>query len=87
VLLTDGRANVSLQAGRHPEAEALALATALGRGGLRALVIDTETGPVRLARAGALADAWGAPVKRLEELHGPRLPEAVRRALKLPAAS
>jgi magnesium chelatase subunit D len=87
VLLTDGRANVPLQPGGNPHAETLALARELARQGVAALVIDTEAGPVRLGLASALASAWGAPVKRLEELQGPRLPEAVRRALRLPRAS
>jgi magnesium chelatase subunit D len=81
VLLTDGRGNVPLQAGGDPEAEALAGARQLGQAGITGLVVDTESGPVRLGLARALARAWGADVKALDELNGARLPEAVRRAL------
>ena len=51
VLLTDGRGNVALQPGGNPEADALALARQLAQAGVAGLVIDTETGPVRLGMA------------------------------------
>ena len=81
VLLTDGRGNVALGPGGHPEADALALARQLARDGVRGLVIDTESGPVRLGLARAIAHAWNADLKALDDLGGRRLPEAVRRAL------
>ncbi len=81
VLLTDGRGNVPLHPGGDPEGDALAVAGLLGRLGVAGLVIDTETGPVRLGRARAIAHAWGAVRKALEDLRGADLPEAVRRAL------
>jgi magnesium chelatase subunit D len=81
VLLTDGRGNLALTPGGRPQAEALALAARLGREGVAGLVIDTECGPVRLGLAAALAEAWGAEVRPLDALQGPRLSQAVRRAL------
>lgn len=81
VLLTDGRGNVPLQPGGDPEAESLAGARHLGQEGIAGLVVDTEGGPVRLGLARALARAWDADVKALDDLSGTRLPEAVRRAL------
>jgi magnesium chelatase subunit D len=81
VLLTDGRGNVPLRPGGDPEAEALAGARQLGQAGIAGLVVDTEGGPVRLGLARALARAWDADVKSLDDLGGTRLPEAVRRAL------
>jgi magnesium chelatase subunit D len=81
VLLTDGRSNVALQAQGHPETEALALARQLGQTGVAGLVIDTETGPIRLGRARALASAWGVECKELEALSGPKLSQAIRHAL------
>jgi magnesium chelatase subunit D len=81
VLLTDGRGNVSLQPGGDPEADALELARHLARAGVAGLVIDTETGAVRLGLARALARAWDAAYQPLDRLGGRRLPEAVRRAL------
>jgi magnesium chelatase subunit D len=83
VLLTDGRGNVTLgsETGGRPESDALALARHLAQSGIAGLVIDTETGPVRLGLARRLARAWDAPVHALDDLGGRRLPEAVRRAL------
>jgi magnesium chelatase subunit D len=87
VLLTDGRANVPLEAGRHPEAEAVSHAQQLACAGVSGLVIDTEGGPVRLRRAQALASAWGVDCIEIDTLKGSRLPQAVRRALFARSAS
>ena len=81
VLLTDGRGNVPLAVNSAPEIDALQQARILSQSGIAGLVIDTETGPVRLGRAGMLAGAWGADLKPLDTLAGRRLPDAVRRAL------
>lgn len=63
VLLTDGRANVPLTPGGDAWADALHAARALR--GHAALVVDTETGHVRLGRAAQLAQALGAEVTTL----------------------
>ncbi|TDE85007.1 VWA domain-containing protein [Deinococcus sp. S9] len=67
VLLTDGRANVPLTPGGDAWAEALQMARALRQAlrGAPALVVDTETGHVRLGRAAQLAQALGAAVTTL----------------------
>jgi magnesium chelatase subunit D len=81
VLLTDGRANVPLQPGGCAETESLEHARRLAQTGVAGLVIDTETGPVRLGLAGRLARAWEADLQALDDLRGHRLPDAVRRAV------
>jgi magnesium chelatase subunit D len=81
VLLTDGRGNLPIAAGGNPESEALGLAAQLGRAGIRGLVVDTETGPIRLGLAQKLAEVWAAERRSLDALSGPGLPEAVRQAL------
>ncbi|BDP40082.1 magnesium chelatase [Deinococcus aetherius] len=63
VLFTDGRANVPLTAGGDAWADALSAARALR--GVSALVVDTETGHVRLGRAAQLAGALGAELTTL----------------------
>ncbi|EYB69007.1 magnesium chelatase, ChlI subunit [Deinococcus phoenicis] len=63
VLFTDGRANVPLAPGGDAWADALNAARALR--GVPALVVDTETGHVRLNRAAALAEALGADLTTL----------------------
>jgi magnesium chelatase subunit D len=79
ILLTDGRANQAA-AGR-PWQAALDSARGLARASTRLLVVDTETGPVRLARAAALAGVLGAPCLPLEEILGRALPDRWRNAV------
>ncbi|GAC1466986.1 MAG: putative cobaltochelatase [Isosphaeraceae bacterium] len=81
VLLSDGRGNVPLQAGGNPFLDVLKLVRQLAAAKVRGLVIDTETGAVRLGRAQEIARNWGAEARPLDNLAGPRLPEAVRRSL------
>jgi magnesium chelatase subunit D len=81
VLLSDGRANVPFAPGGDPEREAMAEAARLRCAGVVGLIVDTETGPVRVGMARALAEAWGADLKNLDELAGTKLPEAIRRVL------
>jgi magnesium chelatase subunit D len=81
VLLTDGRGNVPLQPSSEPTADALALADRLGRDAIQGLVIDTESGPVKLGLAKGLAIAWGADFQPIDQLGGRTLSEAVRSAL------
>ncbi len=81
VLLTDGRGNLPTSPGADPQAQSLAIAAELGRRRLAGLVIDTEAGPVRLGMAEGLARAWGVPCRRLDDLQGERLPDAIRRSI------
>jgi magnesium chelatase subunit D len=78
VLVSDGRANLPLGDG-DPRAEVLAMAQQLHAAGVRALVVDTEAGPVRLGLARHLADHLGAAYIRLADLSdGALLGETVR---------
>ncbi len=77
VLLSDGKANVALQGG-DPWKESLALASLLARRGIPALVLDTETGYLRLGRASQLAQALGAECLTLEELSAENLALTIR---------
>jgi magnesium chelatase subunit D len=76
VLLTDGRAT----AGKQPVAQALRAAGLLARAGVAAVVVDCESGPVRLGLAGRIADALGAPSLRLPELSADQVSGVVRAA-------
>jgi magnesium chelatase subunit D len=64
VLLSDGRANAG------PDAIALArrAAAALAADGVAAVVVDCESGHVRLGLAGVIGVELGAPVVRLDDL-------------------
>ncbi len=79
VLLSDGKANVPLTEGADPWHESLALAARLAERGVPALVLDTETGYLRLGRARQLAQTLGAECIRLEDLSAENLTLAIRK--------
>jgi magnesium chelatase subunit D len=74
VLVTDGRAT----GGRDPVLAAERAAAQLAKAGVASVVVDCESGPVRLRLAGSLAQALGGPVLRLEELAAGPLADSVR---------
>ncbi|WP_340121283.1 putative cobaltochelatase [Methylobacter svalbardensis] len=82
VLLTDGKANVALNDGNDPWQESLRFATLLAERGVPALVLDTETGYLRLGKARQLAQALGAECLTLEELSAENLALTVRGCIK-----
>ncbi|MDP3844341.1 MAG: putative cobaltochelatase [Oxalobacteraceae bacterium] len=82
VLLSDGKANVALSDGGDPWRETLALAEMLAGRAVPALVLDTETGYLRLGRAAQLAQALGAECLTLEELSAESLVLTIRGCMK-----
>lgn len=80
LLVSDGRANVPLGAG-DPAAQALALAGEIRARGIQAVVVDTETGPVRLGLCRPLSEALGALYVPLEQLRAGDLVHAARAGL------
>jgi magnesium chelatase subunit D len=72
VLLTDGRATSG------PDAYNDALRAALRLAGTPAVVVDCESGPVRLGLAGGIAQALGAETLRLDQLGADPLAGVVR---------
>ena len=82
VLLSDGKANVALNDGADPWQETLSFAGLFAERGIAALVLDTETGYLRLGRARTLAEALGAQCLTLEELSAENLALTIRSCLK-----
>ncbi len=82
VLLTDGKANVALNVGNDPEQETLKFAELFAERGVPALVLDTETGYLRLGKARQLAVALGAEYLTLEELSAENLALTIRGCIK-----
>ncbi|WP_017875368.1 putative cobaltochelatase [Janthinobacterium sp. CG_S6] len=78
VLLTDGKANVALSEGGDPWRESLAMAELLAERGVPALVLDTESGYLRLGRAAQLAHTLGAECLTLEQLSADSLALTIR---------
>ena len=82
VLLSDGKANVALNDGNDPWQESLRFAGLLAERGVPALVLDTETGYLRLGKARQLAQALSAECLTLEELSAENLAITVRECIK-----
>ena len=82
VLLSDGRANVSL-AGDAPLDAAYREANALRETGVSALVLDSETGPVHLGLAARLAHELGADYQHLGDHDAARGTQMIRDTLPL----
>jgi magnesium chelatase subunit D len=78
VVVTDGRAT-GARGGDHV-GRARAAAGLLAASGAASVVVDCESGPVRLGLAGALGLALGAETLRLEELAAESLAATVRSA-------
>jgi magnesium chelatase subunit D len=78
VVVTDGRAT-GPRGGSHL-ADAHAAAALLASTGTTSVVVDCESGPVRLGTAGALGRHLGAQTLRLEELAADSLAATVRSA-------
>ncbi|MFB9433982.1 VWA domain-containing protein, partial [Streptoalloteichus tenebrarius] len=79
VLVTDGRATVSVTGG-DPVADAVRAGALLAAEGVAAVVVDCEQGHVRLGMPARLAAALGAPCVRLEELSAEQVAGVVRAA-------
>jgi magnesium chelatase subunit D len=79
VLLTDGRATATSGNG-DPVRAARRAAALLATDGVAAVVVDCETGPVRLGLPGDLAAEMDAAVVRLDELSSERVAGVVRAA-------
>lgn len=87
VVLTDGKATVALNSGedgrsrsQRAVADSLRAAGLLTAAGVSAVVVDCESGAVRLGLAGQLATALDAPCMRLEELSADNVAGVVRAA-------
>ncbi|NMI01802.1 putative cobaltochelatase [Pseudonocardia sp. K10HN5] len=68
VLLTDGRATVPARPGGDPVHDAYRAAGLLADDGVHTVVVDCESGPVRLGLTGRIAEAAGGVLVTLDEL-------------------
>ena len=80
VLLTDGRATVAARPGGDPVADACRAAGLLAADGVATIVVDCESGPVRLGIAARVAAAAGGPALGLAELSADQVAGVVRAA-------
>jgi len=77
VLVSDGRANVA-PAGGLPLEEAFAAASQIREDGVPSIILDTDSGLIRIGHGQALADALGARHLLLEELRPDSLLSVIR---------
>nr|WP_214370151.1 putative cobaltochelatase [Pseudonocardia sp. H11422] len=80
VLLTDGRATVPARAGGDPVHDACRAAELLAADGVHTVVVDCESGPVRLGLAARIAVAAGGPLVTVDELSADRVTGVVQAA-------
>jgi magnesium chelatase subunit D len=80
VLLTDGRATVAARPGGDPVQDACRAAGLLAADGVATIVVDCESGPVRLGLAARVAAAAGGPSLGLAELSADQVAGVVRAA-------
>lgn len=77
VVLSDGKANVPLPGGGDASQQTQQIAAQLCAQQLPTLVLDTDTGYLRLGKAAALATALGAEYLPLDELSAAALTKAI----------
>ncbi|SES68823.1 protoporphyrin IX magnesium-chelatase [Methanococcoides vulcani] len=77
ILISDGKANVSMQGGSAME-ETKRIASQFKMDGIQSTVIDTETGAIKFGFARQISDALGAKYLKLEELKSDSIVDAVK---------
>jgi magnesium chelatase subunit D len=77
VLISDGKANVSLYGG-DPVEDAITVAKEIRARGINSLIIDTEQGFLNFGLTRQLSDEMGGKYLKLEELNASTLASAVR---------
>ncbi len=82
VLLSDGRGNVALGPD-SPLDEAYAAAGIIGEDKIPSVVVDTESGFIRLGMVEPVAEAMGAQYLKLEDLRAESLADAVRQRMPI----
>ncbi|EWC64115.1 ChlI component of cobalt chelatase [Actinokineospora spheciospongiae] len=80
VVVTDGRATVAARPGGDAVADAVRAAGLVAADGVASVVVDCESGPVRLGLAGRVSAALGGTGLRLEELSADAVAGVVRAA-------
>ncbi|MQG11663.1 MAG: VWA domain-containing protein [SAR202 cluster bacterium] len=82
VLLSDGRGNVALGLD-SPSDEAYAAAGIIGDDKIPSVVVDTESGYIRLGMVRSVAEAMDAQYLKLEDLRAESLADAVRQKIPI----
>ncbi len=78
VLISDGRANRAMEEKADPVKESIEVASRIADSGIQAIVIDTESGFVKLGLPRRIADAMKAKYYSMEDLKAEKLSRIVR---------
>jgi magnesium chelatase subunit D len=82
-LVSDGRANVAMRPNDNPLTEAKMMAAEIRQLGISSIVVNTESGFLRLGLAQELADALAAKCIRLEDLAAATLKKILQQEVKM----
>jgi len=83
VLITDGKANVSMQKDGKPFEEAKIIAHRIKEIGTKSIIIDTETGFIRLGRLQELSEVMEGKYYHLEDIKADTISNLVKGAINL----
>jgi len=81
VVISDGKANVSINDGINPFDEAKIIAAEIKKLGINSIVIDTETGFVKLGKLNELSEILGAKYFHLEDIKAEAISNIVKEFL------
>lgn len=82
VIISDGKANVSINENSHPFEEAKRIAESIKQAGIKSIVIDTETGFVRLGRLQELSQSLGGKYYQLEDIKAEAIFNLVKESME-----
>lgn len=82
VIISDGKANVSINNNFHPFNEAKRIAENIRKTGIKSIVIDTETGFIRLGKLQELSEALGGKYYQLEDIKAEVISQIVRQCTR-----
>ena len=81
VIISDGKANVSISENSNPFNEANQVADDIKHSGIKSIVIDTETGFIRLGRLQELAQTLGGKYYSLEDIKADTISDLVKESI------
>ncbi len=82
VIISDGKANVSINNNSNPFDEAKQIAEDIRHSGIKSIVIDTETGFVRLGKLQELSEALGGRYYPLEDIKAEAISNLVKESVE-----
>lgn len=82
VVISDGKANLSIDENLNPFEEAKRIAEDIKKAGIKSIVIDTEKGFIHLGKMKELSETLGGKYYQLEDIKADIISEIVQKALE-----